>query len=119
MQIVKLVAILDKNGVRFMKHNWELISEKNAYYEINAGGQYGRLSNKRLKKEMLNVVEADQGNHLGHQIGYSAFCTEDKIEEMQQRMVALYKERMIYFAKALEEAQNAVDNMSLEINVLV
>lgn len=115
MRIIRLVGAMYKENVSFVKHEWEFVGEKNTYYEINAGDKMGRLSNKRLKKEMLNVIEADPGNYLGHHIGYSVFCTTDQLEAVQQQMVTLMKERLVYFAKALEESKRAVENMSLEI----
>lgn len=116
LRIFKLSGCIYKDKLQFFMHEWNLISEKNAYYEINPGDRQG---NKRLKKEMLNVVQTDYNNHLGGLICFHAFCTEDKIEEMQKEIVKNLEDKLDSFEKALNENRTALKNASFEIKTLL
>ncbi|MFC4598439.1 hypothetical protein [Cohnella hongkongensis] len=80
LRFVKVTGELRKDKCEFKIAPWRLLLETQRYYEIRP--EHGAV--KRIYKEKLNTTTLETKQYANGTLCCSAFCTEDRVEEIQQ-----------------------------------
>lgn len=83
IKIFKVTVQLEKDEYGLEVSHWRLLVETNRYYEIKP--ESGPV--KRIYKEKLNTVVDDTKSYTDGYLACSAFCNEDRIDDMHTEML--------------------------------
>jgi len=112
-----------ENGFRFFKVTgelckdkyaitiapWKLLIETPRYFEIKPenGGPV-----KRIFKEKMNTTIIETKQYANGMLSCSAFCTEDRIEEIQKTVLERLQESVMAYMADLQLNQLAINRHS-------
>ncbi len=80
LRFFKVTGELRKDKCEFTIDPWKLLLETQRYYEIRP--ENGAV--KRIYKEKLNTTVVETKQYANGLLCCSAFCTEDRIEDLQR-----------------------------------
>ncbi|OXS59219.1 hypothetical protein B1A99_11345 [Cohnella sp. CIP 111063] len=83
LRFFKVTGELRKDKCEFKIAPWKLLLETQRYYEIKP--ENGAV--KRIYKEKLNTTVVETKQYANGTLCCSAFCTEDRIEELQRTIL--------------------------------
>lgn len=105
IKIYKVTVQLEKDEYGIEVSHWRLLVETNRYYEIKP--ENGPV--KRIYKEKLNTVVDDTKAYQGGVLACSAFCHEDRIEDMHTLMLDQLQIKIRAYMDALHLNQQAIE----------
>lgn len=105
IKIFKVTVQLEKDEYGLEVSHWRLLVETNRYYEIKAGS--GPV--KRIYKEKLNMVIEDTKVYTDGFLACSAFCIEDRIEDMHTEMLHALQLKIKAYMDELHLNQQALE----------
>lgn len=105
IKIYKVTVQLEKDEYGIDVSHWRLLVETNRYYEIKP--ENGPV--KRIYKEKLNTVMDDTKAYQGGVLACSAFCHEDRIEDMHTLMLDQLQIKIRTYMDALHLNQQAIE----------
>lgn len=109
IKIVKVSAAIEKDEFAVKVSHWRLLLETNRYYEIRA--EDGPV--KRIYKEKLNTVVDDTKAYSAGQLFCSAFCAEDRVNEMQIEMLRKLQLKINQYMNELEMNMKAIQRQNI------
>ncbi|MFC4303989.1 hypothetical protein [Cohnella boryungensis] len=83
LRFFKVTGELCKDKYDFKAVPWRLLHETQRYYEIKP--ENGSV--KRIYKEKLNTTVIETKQYCNGTLSCSAFCTEDRIEDLRQAIL--------------------------------
>ncbi|TVY03297.1 hypothetical protein [Cohnella terricola] len=111
MSIVRITGELSKDRYDVQVVPWKLLLETNRYYEIKP--EQGAV--KRIYKEKLNTATIETKQYANGTLSCSAFCTEDRIEELQRDIVKQLQTRVIAYMEDLQLNQVALNRQLINL----
>lgn len=109
IKIVKVSAEIEKDEFDFKVSPWRLLLETNRYYEIKP--ELGPV--KRIYKEKLNTVTDETKSYADGFLSCSAFCIEDRVNEMQLEILHKLQLKINSFRDELQLNQKAIEQQKL------
>ncbi|WP_232380874.1 MULTISPECIES: hypothetical protein [Paenibacillus] len=109
IRIVKVSAAIEKDEFDVKVSHWRLLLETNRYYEIK--GEDGPV--KRIYKEKLNTVVDESKSYTAGQLSCSAFCIEDRINEMQIEILHKLQLKINDYMNQLHLNQKAIERQTI------
>ncbi|WP_052380527.1 hypothetical protein [Paenibacillus camerounensis] len=109
IKIVKVSAAVEKDAFDVTVSHWKLLLETNRYYEIKA--EDGPV--KRIYKEKLNTVVDETKSYSAGQLSCSAFCAEDRINEMQIEILRNLQLKINHYMHELDLNMKAIQRQSI------
>ncbi|MNC38024.1 hypothetical protein D3C75_866130 [compost metagenome] len=109
IRIVKVSAAIEKDEFDVKVSHWRLLLETNRYYEIK--GEDGPV--KRIYKEKLNTVVDESKSYTAGQLSCSAFCIEDRINEMQIEILHKLQLKINDYMNQLHLNQIAIERQTI------
>lgn len=108
-RIVKITGELREGKFEIKISHWKLLIETNRYYEIKP--ENGVV--KRIYKEKLNTVCDETKSYVNGFLSCSAYCNEDRINDMQIEILKLLQLKIKTYINELQLNQRAIDRYSL------
>lgn len=108
-RIVKVSGELREGKFEIKISHWKLLIETNRYYEIKP--ENGVV--KRIYKEKLNTVCDETKSYVNGFLSCSAYCNEDRINDMQIEILKLLQLKIKTYINELQLNQRAIDRYSL------
>ncbi|MEK5027499.1 hypothetical protein [Paenibacillus sp. FSL M7-1046] len=105
IRIVKVSAEIEKDEFDIKVSHWRLLLETNRYYEIKP--EFGPV--KRIYKEKLNTVTDETKSYADGILSCSAFCIEDRVNEMQLEILRKLQLKINSFRDELQLNQKAIE----------
>lgn len=105
IKIFKLTVQLEKDEYDVDVSHWRLLVETNRYYEIKP--ESGPV--KRIYKEKLNTVMDDTKAYTDGYLACSAFCIEDRIQDMHIEMLHKLQLKVKAYMDELQLNQQAIE----------
>ncbi|WNS44634.1 hypothetical protein [Paenibacillus sp. MMS20-IR301] len=105
IKIVRVSAQLEKDAFAVQVSHWRLLVETNRYYEIKP--ESGPV--KRIYKEKLNTVVDDTKAYSDGYLACSAFCIEDRINDMHIEMLHQLQLKVKAYMEELQLNQRAIE----------
>lgn len=109
IRIVKVSAAIEKDEFDVKVSHWRLLLETNRYYEIK--GEDGPV--KRIYKEKLNTVVDETKSYTAGQLSCSAFCIEDRVNEMQIEILRSLQLKINDYMSQLHLNQKAIERQTI------
>lgn len=109
IKIVKVSAAIERDEFAVKVSHWKLLLETSRYYEIR--GEEGPV--KRIYKEKLNTVVDETKSYSAGQLSCSAFCAEDRINEMQIEMLRKLQLKINQYMNELHLNMKAIQRQSI------
>ncbi len=101
----KVTGELRKDKYEFKVAPWKLLLETQRYYEIRP--ENGAV--KRIYKEKLNTPVVETKQYANGVLSCSAFCTEDRIEELQRLILNQLQSSIKTYMEDLKMNQQALN----------
>ncbi|ETT57695.1 hypothetical protein C173_31516 [Paenibacillus sp. FSL R7-277] len=105
IKIFKVTVQLEKDEYGLEVSHWRLLVETNRYYEIKP--ESGPV--KRIYKEKLNTVVDDTKSYTDGYLACSAFCNEDRIDDMHTEMLHALQLKIKAYMDELHLNQQALE----------
>ncbi|NQX46025.1 hypothetical protein HQN87_11850 [Paenibacillus tritici] len=105
IKIFKVTVQLEKDECGFEVSHWRLLVETSRYYEIKP--ESGPV--KRIYKEKLNTVMDDTKSYTDGYLACSAFCIEDRIDDMHTEMLHTLQLKIKAYMEELHLNQQALE----------
>ncbi|WP_341347945.1 hypothetical protein [Paenibacillus sp. FSL H3-0469] len=105
IKIFKVTVQLEKDEYGLEVSHWRLLVETNRYYEIKP--ESGPV--KRIYKEKLNTVMDDTKFYTDGYLACSAFCIEDRINDMHTEMLHTLQVKIKAYMAELHLNQQAIE----------
>lgn len=109
IKIVKVSAAIEKDEFAVKVSHWKLLLETSRYYEIR--GEEGPV--KRIYKEKLNTVVDETKSYSAGQLSCSAFCAEERINEMQIEMLRKLQLKINQYMSELHLNMKAIQRQTV------
>lgn len=110
IKIVKVSAEVEKDEFDIKVTHWKLLLETNRYYEIKP--ENGPV--KRIYKEKLNTVVDETKSYSQGLLSCSAFCIEDRVNEMQLEILRKLQLKINSYRDELQLNQKALEQQKLQ-----
>ncbi|UQZ32281.1 hypothetical protein C2I18_01195 [Paenibacillus sp. PK3_47] len=111
IRIVKVSAEIEKDEFDIKVSHWKLLLETNRYYEIKP--ESGPV--KRIYKEKLNTVVDETKSYTDGFLSCSAFCAEERVNEMQLEMLRKLQLKINSYRDELQLNQKALEEQQLQL----
>lgn len=111
IKIFKVTVQLEKDEYGIEVSHWRLLVETSRYYEIKP--ENGPV--KRIYKEKLHTVVDDTKAYQGGVLACSAFCHEDRIEDMHTLMLDSLQLKIRAYLEALHLNQQAIEQQTRKL----
>ncbi|MFD1178200.1 hypothetical protein ACFQ3W_18065 [Paenibacillus puldeungensis] len=108
-KLFKVTGELHKDQLEFKVSAWKLLIETNRYYEIKP---LTGTAVKRLYKEKLNAATTETQYYANGALVVSAFCMEEYIEEIQQRIIDQLESKIDIYMHELTLNRKAIEGVS-------
>lgn len=108
-KLFKVTGELHKDQLEFKVSVWKLLIETNRYYEIKP---MTGAAVKRLYKEKLNAATLETQYYANGALVVSAFCMEEYIEEIQQRIIDQLESEINIYMHELALNRKAIEGVS-------
>lgn len=105
IKIYKVSVQLEKDEFDVTVSHWRLLLETNRYYEIKP--ESGPV--KRIYKEKLNTVVDDTKFYIDGYLACSAFCIEDRIDDMHIEILHKLQMKVNAYMDELRLNQRAIE----------
>jgi hypothetical protein len=105
IKIYKVSVQLEKDEFDVTVSHWRLLLETNRYYEIKP--ESGPV--KRIYKEKLNTVVDDTKFYIDGYLACSAFCIEDRIDDMHIEILHKLQMKVKAYMDELRLNQRAIE----------
>jgi hypothetical protein len=105
IRIVKVSGEIEKDEFDIKVSYWRLLLETKRYYEIKP--ELGPV--KRIYKEKLNTVTDETKSYADGILSCSAFCIEDRVNEMQVEILRKLQLKINSFRDELQLNQKAIE----------
>jgi len=109
VDIVRIIGELSKDRYDVKVVPWKLLLETNRYYEIKP--EQGAV--KRIYKEKLNTATIETKQYANGTLCCSAFCTKDRIEELQRVILKQLQTKVIAYLEDLKLNQIALNRQQV------
>lgn len=111
IRIVKVSAEVERDEYDVKVSHWKLLLETNRYYEIKP--ESGPV--KRIYKEKLNTVVDETKSYADGFLSCSAFCIEDRVNEMQIEILRKLQLKINSYRDELQLNQKALEQQHLQL----
>ncbi|WP_340024328.1 hypothetical protein MHI24_04270 [Paenibacillus sp. FSL K6-1096] len=115
IKIYKVTMQLEKDECGIEVSHWRLLVETSRYYEIKP--ENGPV--KRIYKEKLHTVVDDTKAYQGGMLACSAFCHEDRIEDMHSLMLDSLQLKIRTYLEALHLNQQAIEQQARNLKSML